>query len=310
MHHRILGPTRARERALLAEVERALAKLDEGRYGVSEKTGAPFAATAQSEAARPATLDGKTITGLNLSRTGLDRDHNLLAFGATFSDGTQGLYTLNVFTGLRITSAVRTGADLQLSFTSQVGHSYTVQSFTYLVNGSLPGPGVPATPQIANRPLRISCHVIPESRNGVILAQGGRQNGYSLHLEDGRPVFSVRIREQLFVTKATTAPEGRFSLEATLAKDGAMRLSINGREAAKGMASGLIPAQPMDELSIGEDTQTAVGDYFAPNRLTGKVENVAERSAISTLFAILGRTAIYERRVATWKGEFGSLGKA
>jgi hypothetical protein len=81
------------------------------------------------------TLDGKTITGLQLSRTGLDRDHNLLAFGATFSDGTQGLYTLNVFTGLRITSAVRTGANLQLSFTSQVGHKYNVQSFTYLVNG-------------------------------------------------------------------------------------------------------------------------------------------------------------------------------
>lgn len=32
----------AQERALLAEVERALAKLDEGGYGVSEKTGAPI----------------------------------------------------------------------------------------------------------------------------------------------------------------------------------------------------------------------------------------------------------------------------
>ncbi|MFB3827628.1 MAG: Gfo/Idh/MocA family protein [Bryobacteraceae bacterium] len=40
---------------------------------------------------------------------------------------------------------------------------------------------------------------------------------------------------------------------------------------------------------------------------TGNVENVAERSAISTLFAILGRTAIYEKREATWKGEFGDI---
>ncbi len=40
---------------------------------------------------------------------------------------------------------------------------------------------------------------------------------------------------------------------------------------------------------------------------TGNVENVAERSAISTLFAILGRTAIYGRREATWKGEFGAI---
>lgn len=32
----------SRERTLLAEVERALAKLDSGTYGVSEKTGAPI----------------------------------------------------------------------------------------------------------------------------------------------------------------------------------------------------------------------------------------------------------------------------
>jgi hypothetical protein len=30
----------------------------------------------------------------------------------------------------------------------------------------------------------------------------------------------------------------------------------------------------MDDLSIGEDARTPVGDYTAPNPLTGKVENV------------------------------------
>lgn len=40
---------------------------------------------------------------------------------------------------------------------------------------------------------------------------------------------------------------------------------------------------------------------------SGDVENVAERSAISTLIAILGRTAVYENREVTWKGEFGDL---
>ena len=130
------------------------------------------------------------------------------------------------------------------------------------------------TPQIANRPFRIRCDVQPESRNGVILAQGGRQHGYALHLEDGRPVFSVRIAGRLFAVKAPEAPAGQFSLEATLDKGGAMRLAINGREAATGKASGLIPVQPQDDLSIGEDTRTAVGDYQAPNPLKGKVENV------------------------------------
>jgi arylsulfatase len=144
----------------------------------------------------------------------------------------------------------------------------------------LPAAGAPATTQIANQPLRISCDVDPESRNGVILAQGGRQNGYALHLEDGHVVFSVRIREQLFVAKAPAALEGRFSLEAVLARDGAMHLSINGREVATAKGPGLIPVQPIDDLSIGEDSRTAVGDYTPPNPLAGKVENVKIRSGL------------------------------
>jgi len=49
-------------------------------------------------------------------------------------------------------------------------------------------------------------------------------------------------------------------------------------------------------------------ELFLTRILNGEVENVAERSAISTLFAILGRTAIYQNREVTWKGEFGDIG--
>jgi predicted dehydrogenase len=40
---------------------------------------------------------------------------------------------------------------------------------------------------------------------------------------------------------------------------------------------------------------------------SGNVENVAERSAISTLFAILGRTALYTGKEAVWKKLFGDV---
>ena len=49
-------------------------------------------------------------------------------------------------------------------------------------------------------------------------------------------------------------------------------------------------------------------EMFLQRIIDGQVENVAERSAISTLFPLLGRTAIYNNREATWKGEFGSIG--
>jgi arylsulfatase len=123
-------------------------------------------------------------------------------------------------------------------------------------------------------PLTIRCKVIPEGRDGVILAQGGRQHGYALHLEGGRPVFSVRIAGQVFEAKAENAPTGRFTLEARLERNGAMRLAVNGREAARAQAAGLIPVQPQDELSIGEDRQTAVGNYAPPHPFAGRVERV------------------------------------
>jgi predicted dehydrogenase len=39
---------------------------------------------------------------------------------------------------------------------------------------------------------------------------------------------------------------------------------------------------------------------------TGQPENVAERSALSTMIGILGRTALYTKKEQTWKGLFGA----
>jgi hypothetical protein len=56
-----------------------------------------------------------------------------------------------------------------------------------------------------------------------------------------------------------------------------MTLSLNGTETARGRAPGLIPTEPTDPLSIGEDVRTAVGSYDPPHRLEGKVSKVSIR---------------------------------
>ena len=66
-------------------------------------------------------------------------------------------------------------------------------------------------------------------------------------------------------------------------------------------------AEPETFVSDQDITVDAV-DTFLQRVQSGDVENVGERSALSTLMAILGRTAIYENREATWFGEFGGLG--
>ncbi len=47
-------------------------------------------------------------------------------------------------------------------------------------------------------------------------------------------------------------------------------------------------------------------EHWLGNIQNGTVENVAERSALSTMIAILGRTAIYSNKEATWKGLYGA----
>lgn len=46
-------------------------------------------------------------------------------------------------------------------------------------------------------------------------------------------------------------------------------------------------------------------EAFLERIVTGNPENVAERSALSTMIAILGREAIYTGREVTWRGLFG-----
>jgi hypothetical protein len=48
-------------------------------------------------------------------------------------------------------------------------------------------------------------------------------------------------------------------------------------------------------------------EQFLQRILTGDVENVAERSALSTMIALLGREAMYTRKEQTWKGLFGGI---
>jgi myo-inositol 2-dehydrogenase / D-chiro-inositol 1-dehydrogenase len=47
-------------------------------------------------------------------------------------------------------------------------------------------------------------------------------------------------------------------------------------------------------------------EQFLERVQSGNPENVAERSALSTVIALLGRTALYTNKEATWKGVFGA----
>lgn len=63
----------------------------------------------------------------------------------------------------------------------------------------------------------------------------------------------------------------------------------------------------VETIPSSRDITNDAIEAFLTRIQNGEVENVAERSAISTLFAILGRTALYRKREAVWKDEFGDV---
>jgi predicted dehydrogenase len=84
-----------------------------------------------------------------------------------------------------------------------------------------------------------------------------------------------------------------------------------------GSLGGITTSRSKSVVMVGKDAPRVTStprditydaiENFLGRILSGDVENVAERAARSTMIALLGRTAIYERREATWKGEFGDV---
>ncbi|MBM4093825.1 MAG: hypothetical protein FJ276_31125, partial [Planctomycetes bacterium] len=129
------------------------------------------------------------------------------------------------------------------------------------------------TPEIANRSLTITGRVRTSSSDGVIVAQGGREQGYAVHLLDGHLAFDVRVNGEVTRIAASRAAPNEFGFDARLTAD-QLLLLLNGQQVAAAASPGLIPLQPKDGLNIGRDELSAAGDYQAPNPLEGTITDV------------------------------------
>lgn len=130
--------------------------------------------------------------------------------------------------------------------------------------------GAGVDPKIAKRSLRIIAEVEAEDPHGVVLAQGGRENGYAIHFNKGAPAFDVRVLEKVTRLEGSDRLRGRVKIEGRLTEK-KMSLLVNGKLIGEVDSPGLIPVQPKDSLSVGLDTLSAAGAYEAPNSFQGKI---------------------------------------
>ncbi len=126
-------------------------------------------------------------------------------------------------------------------------------------------------PPLVNHGLTIRVEITEPASDGVLIAQGGSTEGFSLYLKDSKLTFAMRHSGKLdTITTANALAAKPATIIAILAKDGAVTLKSGEQTIATGKSSPL-QRQPKDGLQAGRDENGAVGEYTAPFAFKGKL---------------------------------------
>lgn len=132
-------------------------------------------------------------------------------------------------------------------------------------------------PAIANRSFVVTAkiEVADEKAAGVVVAQGGSALGFTIYLQDGKPVFALRSPDQVFKVEGKTAlTKGEHTIKATLTPKKRLQLIVDGEPVSDEVDAVFLAKKPVDGLQVGEDTGGAVGEYESPFEFTGTVKSV------------------------------------
>jgi arylsulfatase len=130
------------------------------------------------------------------------------------------------------------------------------------------------SPAIAQRGFTITAKFDAQKPDGVIVAQGGTEQGYTLFLDKGKLTFLVRVHDNMSRIATTEPITGAHTAVAQLQRSGDMTLLLDGKCLAQGKAPGLIASMPVDGLDVGSDTAGCVGPYSKANHFGGKIDSV------------------------------------
>lgn len=132
-----------------------------------------------------------------------------------------------------------------------------------------------SAPAVANRPFTLKAvfEVDADHPDGVIVAQGGTAQGYTLFLNGGRPRFLVRAGDGVHRVVGPRLSPGEHAVTARLDAEGTLSLDVDGKPAAP-VPGKLLARMPADGLDVGGDKGAPVGPYTSPSRYPGAIKSV------------------------------------
>tara|TARA_R110002073_G_scaffold46789_7_gene127474 strand:+ start:40697 stop:42922 length:2226 start_codon:yes stop_codon:yes gene_type:complete len=128
-------------------------------------------------------------------------------------------------------------------------------------------------PYIKNKAFAVTADIDVKG-DGVIVAQGGSSQGWSLYLKNGKLCFGWTQNGKRVVTTSDARVSGKQQVTAIVSKPGTVQLKIGEKQVAESKIDGLLGEQPLDGLQVGQDENGAVGPYAVPFPLQGTVNQV------------------------------------
>jgi len=129
-------------------------------------------------------------------------------------------------------------------------------------------------PYFVGRTIDVRVEITKPGAKGVLVAQGGSADGWSLYVVEGEIRLAVRRDRKLLLVRAKEKPAEPNVVTARIGHGGEASIAIDGREVAREKMPGLFDRFPIDGLEVGVDHDGAVGEYRAPNAFTGTIEKV------------------------------------
>ncbi len=146
---------------------------------------------------------------------------------------------------------------------------------------------VSLTPNFENHSHTITAHVDipPGGANGVLMADGGLNGGFSLFLKDGKPTYTYNFfrRQITTITAPAALPPGTAKIVLQFDYDGGghgkgatATLYVNDAKVGQARVPETVSMAFSfeDTFDIGEDSASPVGDYQSPFRFTGGLQRV------------------------------------
>ena len=134
-------------------------------------------------------------------------------------------------------------------------------------------------PNVAGKEISIKASLEKGDKelNGVIMAQGGKEDGYGLFIQNGKLNMLVIQNGKRYLASSTDPLPEKFDLLARLASDGEITLRINETQVAKTKAPSLFTRPLSEGVRVASDynNENRIGDYEGAFPLAGNMQNAS-----------------------------------